>query len=123
MPTVANIEIPVDDPKQATNFYSKLFGWEFKKPVEALEYYLVETDDLEGKPGPTVGLAKKEAADQRMINYIGVSSVDEYIEKVKQLGGEILMPKTAVPGWGYFANCKDIDSNAFGLWEDDESAK
>ena len=50
-------------------------------------------------------------------------SVDEYIAKVKKLGGKVVVPKTAVPGIGYAAVCIDTENNAFGLWECDEDAK
>jgi hypothetical protein len=56
-------------------------------------------------------------------NYIGVDSVDEYIEKVKELGGKIAMPKMTVPGFGYLATFLDTEGNTMGLWETDENAE
>lgn len=44
-------------------------------------------------------------------------------EKVKKLGGKIIMLKMPVPGWGYLAACVDTENNTFGLWEEDSSAK
>ncbi len=123
MPTIVHFDIPADDPERAKSFYARLFGWTFEKPVETMEYYLVETEDLEGKSGAGGGLGKRGTADQRMVNYIGVSSVDEYLLKVEEFGGKVLMPKTAVPGWGYLALCMDTENNTFGLWEDDEKAR
>jgi len=123
MPTIVHFDIPADDLERAQSFYSRLFGWKFEKPIETMEYYLVETEDLEGNPGPGGGLGKREAADQRMMNYIGVTSVDEYLEKIEKLGGKVLMPKTAVPGMGYLAICMDTENNPFGIWEENEEAK
>ncbi|MDQ1251897.1 MAG: uncharacterized protein QG646_1008 [Euryarchaeota archaeon] len=74
------------------------FGWKFERPMEEMEYFLIGTEDLEGKPGPRGGMGKRGPADQKIVNYIGVSSVDEYLTKVEKLGGKVLMPKTAVPG-------------------------
>jgi len=122
MPTIAHFDIPADNPERAKSFYAKLFGWKFERPMEAMEYYLTDTDDLEGKPGPGGGLGKRGTADQRIVNYIGVSSVDDYLSEVEKLGGKIVMPKTAVPGWGYLAICMDTENNTFGLWEDDKKA-
>lgn len=48
-------------------------------------------------------MGKRGLPGQMISNYIDVPSVDEYIEKVKKLGGNIIMPKTAVTGWGYLA--------------------
>ena len=38
--------------------------------------------------------------------------------EVEKLGGKVVMPKTAVPGWGYLAICMDTENNTFGLWEE-----
>ncbi len=40
-----------------------------------------------------------------------------------KLGGNVIMPKTAVAGWGYLAICVDTENNTFGLWEEDSKAK
>ncbi|MCQ1535928.1 VOC family protein [Methanosarcina sp. KYL-1] len=121
MPTIVHFDIPADDTERARKFYSELFDWKFERPPgPPMEYYLVETEDLEGEAGPGGGLGKRGAPDQRMMNYIGVPSVDEYLAKVEKLGGKVLMQKTVVPGWGYLAICKDTEDNTFGLWEDNE---
>lgn len=122
MPAIVHFDIPADDPERAKNFYAELFGWKFQRPMEEMEYFLFGTDDLEGNPGPRGGLGKRGTADQRIVNYIGVSSVDEYLLKVEKLGGKVLMQKTAVPGWGYLAVCTDTEDNTFGLWEENEKA-
>lgn len=124
MPTIVHFDIPADDPARAKKFYSELFGWKIEKPPGVpMEYYLVETEGLEGEAGPGGGLGKREAPDQRIMNYIGVRSVEEYMAKVEKLGGKVLMPRTAVPGWGYLAICTDTENNRFGLWEEDENAR
>ncbi|WP_256623108.1 hypothetical protein [Methanolobus chelungpuianus] len=62
------------------------------------------------------------APDQRILNYIGVPSIDEYIEKVKRAGGKVLA-RMPVPGMGYLANCVDTENNLFGLWEGNANAE
>ncbi|HII80847.1 MAG TPA: VOC family protein [Methanosarcina sp.] len=121
MSTIVHFDIPADDSERAKNFYSRLFGWKFEKPLETMDYYLIETKGLKGEPGPGGGLGKRETADQKIMNYIGVSSVDEYLGKIEELGGKILMQKTAVPGWGYLAICMDTENNTFGIWQDEEA--
>jgi len=123
MPTAVHFDIPPDDPERAKSFYAKLFGRKFERPMEPMGYYLMDTEDLEGKPGLGGGLGKRQSADQRIMNYIGVNSVDEYLLKVEKLGGKVLMPKTVVPGWGYLAICTVTENSTFGLWEDDGIAK
>lgn len=56
-------------------------------------------------------------------NYVNVPSVTRAMAKVKQLGGKICKPKTAVPQMGYFAICQDTEKNTFALWEINMKAK
>lgn len=123
MPTVVHFDIGSDDPERARKFYEALFGWKMEIPPGMTNYYLIETRDLEGKPGVDGGLGKRGEPGQRITAYIGVSSIDEYVAKVEQLGGRVVMPRTAVPGWGYLAVCFDTEDNMFGLWQEDRSAK
>lgn len=121
MPTIVHFDVPADDPGRATRFYEKLFGWKFHAPGFP-DFFLVETEDLEGNPGIGGGLGKRESPDQRIMNYIGVSSVDEYAKKAESNGGKVILPKTPVPGYGYLAICTDTEGNHFGLWQEDPSA-
>ena len=123
MPTIVHFDLPADDVERAQKFYGELFGWKFSEVPGPTPYYLIETTDLKGNKGLEGGMAKREKPEQGVVNYIGVSSLDDYIEKVKKLHGKIIMTKTAVPGWGYLAVCLDTEGNTFGLWEDDENAK
>jgi predicted enzyme related to lactoylglutathione lyase len=52
-----------------------------------------------------------------------VPAIDEYTVKIENLGGKVVLPKTAVPGIGYFAVCLDTEDNIFAIWETDDSAK
>ena len=123
MPTIVHFDLPADDPERAKKFYEKLFDWKFDKVPMPTPYYLIETKDLEGNPGVRGGMGKRGLPEQKISNYIDVPSIDEYIEKVKKLGGKIIMPKMAVPGWGYLAVCVDTEDNTFGLWEEDRNVK
>jgi len=49
--------------------------------------------------------------------------MDDYIVKVEKLGGKVIEPKTAIPGWGYLAVCLDTENNLFGLWEENKDMK
>ena len=68
-------------------------------------------------------MAKREEPEQKIVNFIGIPSIDKYVAKVEKLGGKTVEPKRAVPGWGYPAVCLDTENNPFGLWEDNKDAK
>ena len=128
MPTIVHFEIPADDIERSRKFYSDLFGWKIEKfpgqtDREDMEYWLITTIDDKGEKALGGGIMKRQGPQQPIINHIDVKSVDEYSSKIQQLGGKVHVPKTAVPGMGYFAICLDTENNAFGIWETNESAK
>lgn len=114
-------EIPADDLERARKFYSELFGWNIEElPVQfRRDYMIIKTGNGNAISG---GLTKRQRPDQTIINYIDVTSTDRYAAKVEHLGGKVLVPKTAVPGMGYFVVCEDTEENAFGIWENDSNA-
>lgn len=124
MYTVVHFEIPADDVERAKKFYTGLFGWkiEFAGPTP-IDYWSVMTGEEEGKMGLHGGLMKRQDPQQQTIVYIDVPSVDEHLQKVVDLGGQVCVPKSAIPGMGYYAVCLDPEKNGFGLWENNTSAK
>lgn len=122
MPTLVHFDIPVDDIDRAIRFYRELFDWKIEKVPGEMPYYLIETTDINGEKGIGGGMAKRESPGQQISNFIGVSSIDEYLDKVTELGGEVIRPKTPIVGWGFLAICRDTENNTFGLWEEDKKA-
>ncbi|MEN6341648.1 MAG: VOC family protein [Methanospirillum sp.] len=120
MPTIVHFDLPADDTKRAQAFYEQLFGWTFTTAEGVpMEYHLIATTALDGSPGIAGGMGPRGAPDQQIVNYVGVPSVAEYLEKVTQLGGTILMPRAPIPGVGSLAICQDTEGNRFGLVDDD----
>ncbi len=122
MPTIVHFDLPADDLMRAKDFYSNLFGWKFFAPPGYGDFYLIETTDLAGNTGIGGGMGKRGTPDQRIMNYIGVSSIEAYAKKIEELGGTMVLPKTVVPKFGYLALCKDTEGNTFGVWQDDPEA-
>lgn len=79
-----------------------------------MEYWMGSTNDDQTIG---VGVMKRQMPQHTVTNYIDVESVDEYSKKVEKLGGKIKVPKTEVPGMGWFVVCIDTENNTFGLWE------
>jgi hypothetical protein len=124
MPTIVHFDVPADDltragKLRAGKFYSELFGWNFIAPPGFPDYYLMETTGLDGRPATGGGMGKRGNPDQRMMNYIGIPEINEYVSRVKQLGGSVVLPGTTVPGFGYIAICTNTEGNPFRLWQDD----
>lgn len=69
------------------------------------------------------GMMKRQQPQQMICYFITISSIDNYSSKVEQLGGKILVPKTAAKGHGYFAVCSDTENNHLGIFEEDANVK
>jgi predicted enzyme related to lactoylglutathione lyase len=125
MPNIVHFEIPADDVERARKFYGELFGWKIEKFTgpSPVDYWSVTTGREEGQMGIDGGMMPRQDPRQQTIVYIDVPSVDECLKKVVSLGGQMCVPKTAIPGMGYFAVCMDPENNGFGLWECDTNAK
>jgi|SRR6476620_4680496 len=131
MPTIVHFEIPADDIERAKKFYTDLFGWKIEKwpgtegdGSSNMEYLIISTTDDKGdKALVGGGLMKREDPQQKITNFIDVTSIDEYSSKIEKLGGNVIVSKKAVPGMGYFAICRDTEKNNFGIWESNDSAK
>ena len=121
MSRVVHFEIPADDPGRAVGFYEQVFGWKFKKWEGPMDYWLIETGP-DDEPGINGGLMKREQPRQGVCNTLGVGSVDDFVGKVTDAGGTIVVPKSPIPGVGYVAYGQDPEGNAFGLFEQDDSA-
>lgn len=118
--TIIHFEIPAADVEKLKKFYEGLFGWTIEKYPEPMEYWMIHTVpvDEEGmllRPGVNGGMVKKERAEQKPVNYISVESIDESIEKVKELGGKIVIPKQEVPNVGWIATAVDPEGNQIAL--------
>ena len=125
MNTIGYFEIQSSDPDRDIKFYTSVFGWKFiKEEFVPIEYYRIETNSIYG------GLLKrpakippKESGTNAFVCSIEVENFDEMANKIIQAGGQVALPKFAIPGrcWqGYFI---DLDNNTFGIFEVDENAK
>jgi predicted enzyme related to lactoylglutathione lyase len=121
LPRVVHFDINAEKPEQLTKFYEKVFKWKFEKWKGPMDYWLITTGKDE--PGIDGGLTKRTEGEANTVNTINVPSIDEYVEKIKENGGTIIMPKQAVPGVGWTAYFKDPEGNSFGLMEEDPIAK
>ena len=121
MPRVSHFDIPADDPQRAQKFYADVFDWKFEKWDGPMDYWMANTGTEE--PGINGGLSKRMPGQLGMTNTISVPSVDDFSKKITENGGQLIIPKMAIPGVGWFAQCTDTEGNVFGIIEMDDSAK
>jgi predicted enzyme related to lactoylglutathione lyase len=122
MNPVVHFEIHSTNLEKSLEFFRTVMGWELKAWGGPQEYWLAKSHQP-GSPGIDGGMMRSPDADSRTVNTIQVSSVDDYIAKITAAGGEIVVPKMAIPGVGYLAYAKDPAGVLFGIMHPDPTAK
>ena len=88
MGRVIHFELPIDNAERATNFYRGVFGWTIQKWDGPVDYWLVGTG--ESQPGIDGAFIMRSGAMTHTTNTIEVSSLDDAVAKVRELGGTVL---------------------------------
>jgi uncharacterized protein len=117
-----HFEMGVVEPERAIQFYESVFGWKAMKWDGPMPYWLITTGP-ETEPGINGGIMVHQDAKPRTVNTIGVESVDDFAAKVIAAGGQVAVPKMAIPGVGWLAYCLDTEGNLFGIHQMDASAQ
>ena len=117
---IVHFEIPGENMENLVAFYSELFGWGFERAPGPEEYWMIQTVPETDSPAPTVngGLFRRESADQHIINYVSVESLDNCSRRIEELGGRVVTPKREVFDMGWVAVAEDPEGNRFAIWQD-----
>jgi uncharacterized protein len=114
---MVHVEIPAGNTKKALEFWGGLFGWKFQEyPDSPTEYHTTQFSDTQGG---AIAEAQDDKRGPRV--YFSVDDINASTSRVSELGGDggEALP---VPGMGWFALCKDVEGNEFGLWQNDPNA-
>lgn len=122
MDKVVHFEIPFEDKQRAMTFYADCFDWQLAD-IPAMNYVMASTVDVDDQQMPKEpgaingGLFPRPQEAPNPTIYVGVASVEATIEKVTQAGGEVVTPRTPIPGMGAYARVRDTEGNVIGLFE------
>ncbi|HTY46721.1 MAG TPA: VOC family protein [Methanomassiliicoccales archaeon] len=123
---VTHFEIPVDKMDRAKKFYAEAFGWNLMTTPGAApgqEYVMAIGTKVDAKGMNTEvgaingGIIARGKPVKNPVITIEVDDMDAAIEKIKKLGGKILMPKTSMAEMGFFGYFEDSEGNTMGLWQ------
>ena len=110
------------DPEATVDFYSGLFGWEFRDampPGSEGKYFIAQ---IRGGDVAGVGSIPEGAPPQAMWNtYVWVDSADETATRVRDAGGTVGMEPFDVGDAGRMAVCIDPEGAAFCVWQAKEN--
>ena len=122
MAKVVHFEIPFDDKTRAMRFYTDAFGWQLAD-MPQMNYVMagtvpVDENQMPKEPGAINGGMMARAKDaQYPTIYADVESIDEALEKIRAAGGQVVTPKTPIPGMGAFARVADTEGNVIGVFQ------
>ena len=120
---LCHFDIPVKNSETIKMFYQGVFGWTFEQEQGSSECWSINFGP-DRQPGPiTGGIVPRSAPTQPIGCHFLVSSIDASSDKIQELGGTVFVPKTAVPGKGFYACCLDPENNYFAIWENDKKAE
>jgi len=111
--SLVHIEFSANDLKAAEKFFSDVFGWKVQQMPE-MNYAMYET-------GEGVGGGFNPVSDTNLagtiLPHIGTNDVNATLADIESHGGKTLVPKTEIPGMGWFAIFSDPTGNQIGLYE------
>jgi len=116
---IVHIEISALDREAAGKFYADVFGWKVQQMPE-MNYAMFDTGQED------VGVGLNPVTDENpagsVVVYIDSDDINTTLSKVEKSGGKSLVPKTPIPGMGWFAIFMDPTGNKIGLYTVDAQA-
>jgi uncharacterized protein len=113
---LAHTELASNDPAATQRFLEAAFGWRFetvKGPKG--NTYLSFTTPGNGRGGIRPTQPKEPPGTT---SYVRVDDLDAALKKVQKAGGEIVLPRTDVPGMGSFFWFKVPGGPVLAAWQD-----
>lgn len=123
---LTHFAIYTDDIERAKKFYDGVFDWGFNSYGQS-DFLQIKADKTEnGEPIGALQSRNYSPIPDKIIGLectIGVENIDNTIEKVKNNGGQVLMPKTAIPYVGWISKFLDTEGNLICAMQYDNSAR
>ena len=111
-------ELNTTDHENAWGFYETLFGWKKGDAMDMGEMGTYQMYSAAAGDIPLGGMfnkPKEMPGPPFWLYYVRVDDVHKSVEKVKELGGQVLNGPMEVPGGDHVAQCMDPQGAAFAL--------
>jgi hypothetical protein len=115
--TLCWADLSTPDPKSASDFYSKLFGWHISAGQNDSSGYLhiKNGDDFIGGIPPASH--RKPGVPPHWMIYIQVDDVDATAAKAKEMGASLFLPPTSMEGVGRMSVTADPQGAVFSIFK------
>jgi len=124
MNPVVHFEMPAEDRKRMTDFYTKVFGWKTQQLGEDMGNYVLATttdsdeNGMPKNPGAINGgffQKTNDKAAQYPSVVIAVDNIQEHMRNVEKSGGKALGEPVDIPGIGMYVSFLDTEGNRVGM--------
>jgi predicted enzyme related to lactoylglutathione lyase len=106
-------QLNASDRDAARAFYEGLFGWRFEEISSQPLYWSIHNGDRSN--GGVMDLPPGSPAPSHWLVYFAVDDLDGAAARIRELGGEVVVPPTAVPA-GRFVVARDPQGAYFALF-------
>jgi predicted enzyme related to lactoylglutathione lyase len=116
---IVHVDIPATDPKAAGAFYARVFDWQVHTDP-TFDYTMFQAEG--GPAGGFTSVAQAGASGSfqyktgEVLLYINTDDIEDSLGKVETHGGAMVLPKTEIPGVGWWAVFRDPSGNRIGLF-------
>jgi predicted enzyme related to lactoylglutathione lyase len=124
MNPVVHFEMPAENRKRMSDFYTKVFGWKTEQLGEEMgNYVLAKTTESDEngrptKPGAINGGFFQKTGDkpaQYPSIVIAVQDVKSQAKNIEKEGGKVLGEPMEIPGVGLYVSFFDTEGNRVGM--------
>lgn len=122
MRKIAHVELPSADNDAAKAFYGDLLGWQAMDIPMGPDMTYTMFDLGEG-PGAALSALSDDIKPGDVILYFESDDLDADMARVSELGGQVLLPRQDVPGFGSLGIFMDPTGNRLAFWQDADSGQ
>jgi predicted enzyme related to lactoylglutathione lyase len=110
------LEIATHDIERAKTFYEKVFGlhFQFVEMPDSKMYMFGESEKI-GSGGSLVKSDDSKPSSDGTVVYFSSEDLANELARVQDAGGKIIVPKTDIGEFGFFAHIIDTEGNKIGL--------
>jgi predicted enzyme related to lactoylglutathione lyase len=124
---VVHFEMPAEDRKRMSKFYTSAFGWKTQMMGEEMGNYVIAstTNEVDKKGRPKkVGIINggfypkdKKMPAQYPSVVIAVDDLNKSMKKVIKAGGKVIGEPMEIPGFGMYVSFFDTEGNRASMME------
>ncbi len=111
-------EIATTDIERAKKFYEKVLGLSFRfieMPNAKMYIFGVSDEEVPGSAGSLVQSEYCKPSSDGTTVYFSCEDVAVEASRVEEAGGKVIVPKTDIGEFGFFAQFIDTEGNRIGL--------